>query len=113
MYEHYIKPQDSGNRTDMRWAMLTNDEGDGLEFEAYSKSFNFAVQPFDDSAVIAAKHNHELKHQYKLVVKIDGFMRGIGTNSCGEDTRPEFRHTSTSPINYKFRVTPIIKGKLA
>ena len=30
MYTGYIKPQDNGNRSEVRWAKVTNDEGNGL-----------------------------------------------------------------------------------
>ena len=30
LFYHYIKPQETGNRTDVRWVSVTNDEGVGL-----------------------------------------------------------------------------------
>ena len=104
MFEPYIRPQDSGNRGDTRWFEVTNDEGEGLVFEAIGKPFNFSTLPFDDKVVAEAKHRQELTHQDKTVVKVDGFVRGVGSNSCGEDTRYEHRHTSTAPIEYSFKI---------
>jgi len=30
LYHPYIRPQENGNRTDVRWVALTNDDGTGL-----------------------------------------------------------------------------------
>lgn len=106
MYEPYIRPQDSGNRGETRWFEVYNEDGQGLLFTAVQKPFDFCVLPFDDKEVIKCKHRQELKPQGKTVVKIDGFVRGVGSNSCGEDTRAEFTHKSTTPINYSFKIYP-------
>ena len=34
MFVPYMKPQENGNRTDVRWVSLTDEEGDGLLFSA-------------------------------------------------------------------------------
>lgn len=107
MYERYLRPQDSGNRSDCRWARVSDEKGNGLQFTACQDAFNFGAQPFDDQAVLQAKHRHELKNGNKTVVKIDAFVRGLGSNSCGMDTRAEFRHKSGLPIRYRFRISPL------
>ena len=94
-------------RGGVRWAKVTNAQGDGLEFKAVKDAFNFSVVPFSDKAIYSAKHNYELKKDdvYNYV-KIDGFMRGVGSNSCGEDTRPECRNNNKE-ISYSFQLLPI------
>ncbi|MEG2413648.1 MAG: glycoside hydrolase family 2 TIM barrel-domain containing protein [Clostridia bacterium] len=111
MYDHYIRPQDSGNRANTRWAKVVDSYGVGLAFVASQNAFNFSALPFDDEAVEKAKHRIELKEMNKTVVKINGFVRGIGSSSCGPDTREEYRYTSGSPINYVFRVLPVFPAK--
>ncbi len=107
MYEHYIKPQDSGNRGDVRWFRILDETGQGLMFRASQRALDFSVLPFDDAVLAQAKHREDLVAQDKTVVKIDGFVRGIGSNSCGPDTRKENRHTGVTPIEYSFRIEPI------
>ena len=109
MFEHYIKPQDNGNRCDVRWAKITDKEGDGLEFVAISEAFNFNANRYTDKAIAQAKHDFELSESDKSVVRIDGFVRGVGSNSCGPDTRAEYRHNSTADIVYEFRMKPVFK----
>lgn len=109
MFEHYIKPQDNGNRADVRWAKITDKNGEGWMITANGEAFNFNANNYDDKTIAAAKHDFELKKQDKCVVRIDGFVRGVGSNSCGPDTRAEFRHDSDEDIEYSFKISPIIK----
>lgn len=110
MYEPYIKPQDCGNRSDVRWFCVQDDQGTGICVRAKKETLNFTVLPYDDQVLAKARHRADLVDQDKTVVKIDGFVRGIGSNSCGPDTRRENRHNSGAPIMYKFRIEPIGQG---
>lgn len=107
MYEHYIKPQDNGNRSKVRWAKITDGEGRGVKFSGDAMEFNFNATVYDDKSLDTVKHDFELVRQNKSIIKIDGFVRGVGSNSCGPDTRAEFRHNSKNDISYAFRMSPI------
>lgn len=109
MFEHYIKPQDNGNRSDVRWAKITDKNGEGWLIKANGEAFNFNANNYDDKTIAKAKHDFELKKQDKTIVRIDGFVRGVGSNSCGPDTRKEFRHDSDENIEYSFKIMPIVK----
>ncbi len=111
MFTQYIKPQDNGNRSGVRWAKITNAQGNGFMFAGDAMSFNFNANRYSDKDLAEAKHAFELAPQDKLIVRIDGFVRGVGSNSCGPDTRPEFRHTSTQDVEYSFRISPIVAKK--
>lgn len=109
MYEPNIKPQDSGNRSQTRWVRLVDNDGVGIEIKAVKRAFDFNVLPFDDTELNRAKHNHELQiNSDYIFLKVDGFVRGIGSASCGEDTRNENINSSKS-INYRFQISPIAK----
>lgn len=111
MLEPYIKPQDSGNRSDVRWAKVMNSKGQGLEFIASGKEFNFNCVDVTLDNLVKAKHREDLKLGVTCKVNIDGFVRGVGHNSCGQDTREKFRLrlTRKNPINYEFIMKPIKK----
>ncbi|MDE6758351.1 MAG: hypothetical protein K2J89_03615 [Clostridia bacterium] len=108
MYEHYVKPQDNGNRTCVRWAKITDENGKGIKFAGYAMAFNFNASRYDDNTLATTAHDFSLKPQNKSIIRIDGFVRGVGSNSCGPDTRAEFRHTTKSDIQYSFRISPIV-----
>ena len=50
MFHYYVKPQATGNRTDVRWMELSDEAGEGLAFRS-DKAFLFSVIPFTDTNV--------------------------------------------------------------
>lgn len=110
MYEKYIMPQESGNRTKVKWLAAKNKEGDGFIFRSIDKSLNMSALPYEDSQLMEAKHRDELKSGERTIIKVDGFVRGVGSNSCGEDTRKEFINAQAE-VDYKFQIAPLIVVK--
>lgn len=83
MAHKYIKPQDSGNRGDVRYGMLTNAHENGLKFTALERYINFNANHFTLEQLKAAKHIEDLPDTDTTFVSIDGFVRGTGSGSCG------------------------------
>ena len=110
MAEPYIRPQASGNRAETRWAEVLDDNGIGLRFTAQGAPFNFNAVPYNPEGLIGATHRQEIKYDGTTCVHIDHFVRGVGTNSCGPDTRAEYRLGKKQVrLQYEFTVTPIAK----
>ena len=78
----YAVPQESGHHHDVRWATLTNTDGNGLILVG-DPSFGLNVGHHDVADVEAATHPHHLKPTTDVVVHIDGRHSGIGNGSCG------------------------------
>lgn len=108
MFERYIRPQDSGNRTKVKWLEITDDQGQGLCFRSIDRSLDMSALPYSDEDLFKANHRQELETGKVNIVKVDGFVRGVGSNSCGEDARKEFRNHS-GIIKYKFQISPLTK----
>jgi len=80
----YIRPQENGNRTDIRWATLTNKEGDGLLVSDVGKTYlNISAWPYTMDDLESAKHNHELPHRDFITFNIDYRQQGVGGNLPG------------------------------
>ncbi|MCI8325356.1 MAG: hypothetical protein HFH71_02275 [Clostridia bacterium] len=109
MLEHYIMPQDNGNRCGCRWASVTDDSGKGLTFVARDETFNFSAQPVTADALRTALHDNELVYDGHTCVNLLHFVRGVGSNSCGPDAREEFRCITSKnrrQLSFAFRVIP-------
>ena len=106
---NYIKPQDSGNRCDVRWAELTNDEGNGLRIVADGKPFNFNANNYSYETLRHASHIEDLDPRGTNYVSIDGFVRGAGTNSCGPSVQAPYvvKVGYGEPLHYSFVIEPI------
>lgn len=83
MAHKYIKPQDSGNRGEVRYAVLKNTNGNEIRFNAVNRTFSFNATPFTLKQLVAAKHIEDLPDADTTFAAIDGFVRGTGSASCG------------------------------
>ena len=109
MYEPYIRPQDSGNRTKVRYLSVTNNDGDGLKFVFNEDYFNFNARPYSQLLLQNAKHREDLHDENSVVINIDGFIRGTGTASCGPDILPQFEVDGSEGLKFEFYMLPYKK----
>jgi len=108
MHEPYIKPQDNGNHTEVRWLKITDSLGAGLMFCAGTSKFSFSVHHYTQKLLQEAKHQEDLFDQNTTALSIDGFMRGAGTASCGPDTLPQYTFDAKDGLAFNFIMLPII-----
>jgi beta-galactosidase len=89
MYTPYIMPQSSGNRTGVVKAELHNGQT-GLRITAPC-GMEFGATPYAEFDLYDAMHTCELKDSGKIYVRLDLRQRGVGTASCGPDTREDYK----------------------
>lgn len=82
MFHYYVRPQATGNRTDVRWMQVSDELGKGLSVWG-EKSFEFSVSPFTDENIDAAGHINKLKRNGTVTVHLDALQSGVGTATCG------------------------------
>ncbi|MDG0789908.1 DUF4981 domain-containing protein [Cohnella ginsengisoli] len=82
-YVPYIKPQENGNKADVRWVSCEDMNGLGLLAEAKRVPMNFSAHHYATSDLASAKHRHELTPLEETIVKLDAAQSGIGNHSCG------------------------------
>jgi beta-galactosidase/beta-glucuronidase len=110
-YVPYIKPQENGNKTDVRWVSLTNNLGIGLlavgmplmEFSAH----HYTIEDFEK-----AKHTHELKRREDITLNLDYRQSGLGGGSCGPDTLPQYL-VKPEHVRFSVRLKPISPSESA
>ena len=101
MFHYYVRPQATGNRTDVRWMQLADEAGEGLAF-CSDVPFQFSVIPFTDECLDAATHINQLRREGVVTVHLDAAQAGVGTATCGPGVLPQYR----VPVQeYKFRFT--------
>lgn len=107
MAHKYIKPQDSGNRGDVRFAEVSNVNGEqSIAFRALRKAFNFNVHHFSLGQLVKSLHIEDLPDTDTSFLSVDGFIQGSGSNSCGP--LPTWRHiirfNRLKPLKFSFEV---------
>ena len=81
----YVRPQETGLRTQVRWLELRAADGSGLRLELHEP---LAVSATHHRAhdLAAATHDVEVRPRAETIVHVDAVHRGLGTASCGPDT---------------------------
>lgn len=103
----YIKPQDNGNHGKTRFASFVDDNGKGIEFRCSKDYFSFSAHNYTEQTLIKAKHLEDIKDDGVVSVNIDGFMRGTGSNSCGQDTLAQYRIDFKKELEFSFFIVPV------
>lgn len=85
---NYIRPQESGYKTDVRWFSLTNKQGNGILFEGIQPicfcALNHSVESLDPGMTKKQQHPSNLPPDNNVYVQIDYKQRGVGgDNSWG------------------------------
>lgn len=103
----YIMPQENGNKTDVRWASLTDKAGKGLMISGLdSQLFDISVHNYTINDLMEARHTYELKRREDITVTIDYRQSGLGGASCGPDTLPQYQ-IKPEPVYFSVRFKPI------
>jgi len=77
----YMRPQENGNRTDVRWLEIRDESGSGLLING--NLFNFSAWPYSQEALERAKHLHELATADFITVNVDYMQCGVGGDFPG------------------------------
>ncbi len=107
--EHkYMRPQENGNRTDVRLLELTDDKGAGLKIEAPAgQSFNFGAGFYSQEKIEEAKHLFELKPDSFITLNLDAAQRGVGGDMPGNALLHEpYKMHSGKKFYFEFAISP-------
>ena len=107
MFVSYIRPQETGNRTDVRWVALTNSSGDGL-MAVGAPNIEFNALQYTPWELESKTHPYELTKNSSIVLRLNYHQMGVGgDNSWGAKPHPEFTLYSNNVYTYRFRLSPI------
>jgi len=104
----YTRPQESSNRTDVRWLMLSDSNGSGL-LAVGSPVLSVSAWPYSMEDLEKAMHIHELPRRDFLTLNLDYRQMGVGgDDSWGARPHPEYT-LPARPYSYRFRLKPYSK----
>ncbi len=89
LFEPYVRPQDNGCRSDVRWVELADGEGKGVRFAASEPMFVQAMHYSIDDLVFSRHLNGQRRSFHPLVrrddvrLNLDIRQLGLGGASCG------------------------------
>ena len=107
MFISYIRPQETGNRTDVRWVCLTNNSGNGL-MAVGMPQIEFNALQYTPWELQSKKHPYELIKNNSIVLRLNYHQMGMGgDDSWGARPHPEFTLYTNQVYTYQFRLLPI------
>jgi beta-galactosidase len=123
-YWEYLRPQENGNKTDVRWMTITDGSGNGLFFEGmpllevsahHNLQEDFESMERTDGRQIEGvpvvnRHTTDVKPRDLTSVNIDFMQMGVGgDNSWGAWTHDQYRLTEKE-YSYSFRIKGLTSG---
>ncbi|WP_373060146.1 glycoside hydrolase family 2 TIM barrel-domain containing protein [Zunongwangia sp. H14] len=92
----YIRPQESGYKTEVRWLALRDNQGKGIKIEGQQplgfSALNIPTEQLDPGNWKSQKHPTDLEPQDKVFLHLDLKQRGLGgDNSWGALPHEQYR----------------------
>ena len=110
-YFPYIRPQETGNKLDVRWAKITKADGSGIQFLSetpfHFSALNYSEDDLSSGDERTQKNAGELDARKQVFVNIDGFQQGLGSiTSWGTLPLEEYR-LPYQDYSYSYWIMPI------
>lgn len=106
---NYIRPQESGYKTDVRWLTLTNNEGKGLQIEGVQpicfSALNNRTEDFDPGLTKKQQHPTDVKPRDEVYLTIDLKQRGVG----GDDSWGALPHNQYRLLDKKYSYSYVMR----
>jgi beta-galactosidase/beta-glucuronidase len=104
-YVPYVKPQENGNKSDVRWAAVTDAYGLGLLAVGMPR-LHVSAHHYTPEDFAAARHTFELTRRDETILHLDTAHNGLGSQSCGPGPlEPYLLHAV--PTTFTVRLTPL------
>lgn len=106
----FVRPQETGNKEDVRWLAVQRTDGKGLVFSASepmaTTAANWRAEDVYTNRNTRAKHPYEMTTVKNTVLCLDAWNRALGNASCGSDVLERYeRKNAQTP--FSFVIQPI------
>ncbi|WP_369185580.1 beta-galactosidase domain 4-containing protein [Streptomyces sp. Y1] len=104
MQTPYVRPQENGSRTDVRWAAIS-DGSDTIRIRG-EQLFHLSARPWSDRHLAAAGHRSELPPGPLVHLHTDHAVQGLGSAACGPGVLPQHR-LELGTADFTLHLTPV------
>lgn len=109
----YIRPQENGNHTDVRWACWTDETGFGI-LAVGQPMMNTSAWGYTQQDLEIARHPYELLNRDTITLNLDYGQTGVGgDNSWGARPHRQYTLQANQTYQYSFRLCPVHKGDIS
>ena len=105
------KPQAQGNREEVRWCAVTNDNQQGVVFSSDS-TMSASALPWSQQELTLAAHPYQLPKSSGTHLHLDAKVTGLGGASCGQGGPLTPDQVRSTPTTFGFIIRPAVKSEL-
>ena len=110
-YYPYVRPQECGNKTDVRWLTLTDTTGRGIRIDGLQplsvSAMPYATEDFDPGMTKKQQHICDIQPRREVILQVDLAQRGLGgDDSWGRPPHDKYRLTAGN-YRYAYLITPL------
>jgi beta-galactosidase/beta-glucuronidase len=105
-YVPYGMPQENGNKSEARWATLTDEAGGGWRVTGLPALLDISAHHFTAEDLTKARHTYDLPHRDEITLNLDYAQCGLGNASCGPGVLPQYLLKPT-PVTFAVRIEPL------
>lgn len=113
-WTNFVKPQETGNKEDVRWMALTNDDGRGMLFVAPERmaasAGHWRAEEVYTNRNDRKKHPNEVPFCQPTVVNLDAYQRALGNASCGPDVLDKYKIRAAKTL-FSFLMIPLAEAQ--
>ena len=110
-FEMHEEPQESGNRTEVRWVEISKKTGKSL-FVSGKELLNFSIYRYNDAALTKAERINQIVPESYWTVNIDYKQAPLGTATCGPGALDKYL-IKKDIYEYTFRLRPFNKNEIS
>ncbi|MFE5812197.1 glycoside hydrolase family 2 TIM barrel-domain containing protein [Streptomyces sp. NPDC056479] len=104
----YIRPQENGNKTDVRWIALTDTRGAGLLVSGEPLLEVNASHFTPEDLSSGVRHEYQLTPRVEVVLRVNHRQMGLGgDNSWGAHTHDQYKLFANRDYSYTYRLRPL------
>ncbi|MBR6228490.1 MAG: DUF4981 domain-containing protein [Eubacterium sp.] len=97
----YLVPQECGNKEEVRYLRVLDEEGRGLVF-AGNRPMSASALPYTPHQLEEARHLYELPPVHHTIVRVSKAQMGVGgDDSWGAKVHPEYRLDVRRPLHFE------------
>ena len=113
----YVRPQDNGYKSDVRWAEFTDKYGRGVRFSADKPLFMQALHYswedlyYSRHQIRQSQFRTPLEKRPETMLNLDVRQLGLGGASCGPGPMRKYTFNPLEPTSWTMKIEPVLSVK--
>ena len=110
----YVRPQENGGKTGVRWAEFADKYGSGVKFSAsepmcmQASHYGWEDLEFARPKRLMPRFRTPLSPRSEIILNLDVRQTGLGGASCGPAPMGKYLFDAKAPVEWTMRVEPVV-----